>query len=188
MLWIALVVAALLLAGLVATYLTAFNRLRRQDVAVQEALAGIDVQLTRRADLVPNLVSSVSAYLRHERGVLEELTSARSGVRTAIESGSVAHRAAAGQRLEQVMGTVLAVAEAYPELQASQSFVQLQQELAATEDQVALAREYYNSAVRALNTSVATVPWTFFTGAAGVSRQPFFEAPAGAEVPPIVQF
>jgi LemA protein len=175
-------------AALVATYVMAHNRLHRQEIAVEEALAGVDVQLTRRADLIPNLVSTVKGYLAHERGVLAELTDARAGVRRAVEAGSVEDRAQAGHRLDRAVGGILVVAEDYPELRASDTFVKLQQQLAATEDQVALAREYYNSAVRALNTSLATVPWTFFAGAAGVSRRDFFEAPAAVEAPPTVQF
>jgi LemA protein len=187
MLWIVLVVVVLvlLLGGL---YVVGFNRLRRQDVAAEEALGGIDVQLTRRADLIPNLVNTVKGYAAHEKAVFEEVTAARAGVQKAAKDGTVGEKAAAEARLDQALVNVMAVAEAYPELKASQNFLQLQSQLAETENQLAFARQYYNDAVAQLNTSVSTMPWMFFAGAAGVSKREFYEAPEAAQTPPTVQF
>lgn len=185
--WIATVVGVLLLA-VVGFAALAFNKLRRADIAAEEALGGIDVQLTRRADLIPNLVSTVKGYAAHERGVLEEVTAARAGVSAATLGGSVEERAAAQARLDQAVSSVLAVAEAYPELKASANFGQLQEQLADTENQLAFARQYYNDAAATVNTLVATVPWMFFAPMAGVSRREFYEAPAGHEAPPTVSF
>ena len=106
-----------------------FNKLRRLDIRAQEALGGIDVQLTRRADLIPNLVATVKGYASHESGVLEEVTAARAAVTAAAKSGSVADRASAEAALDKSLVNVLAVAEAYPDLKASANFVALQQEL-----------------------------------------------------------
>jgi LemA protein len=186
MIWVLLVVLVLLLLG--ALVVIGFNRLRRQDVAVQEALGGIDVQLTRRADLIPNLVSTVKGYAAHESGVLEEVTAARVAVHQAAKGGTVEEKAAAEGQLDRALFNVRAVAEAYPDLKASANFLQLQGELADTENQLASARKQYNDAVSSLNTSVATVPWMFFSGPAGVTKRPFYDAPEAQTAPPTVQF
>lgn len=184
LIWIIVaIVVALVLFGVVA-----FNRLRTADIAAQEALGGIDVQLTRRADLIPNLVNAVKGYAAHERGVFEEVTAARTGVTDAARSGSVEQRAAAEARLERALVDVMAVAEAYPDLKASANFQHLQTELSDTEDKLSFARQYYNDAVRALNQLVRTIPWMFFTGVAGVKERTFYDAPAGQDAPPTVQF
>jgi LemA protein len=182
--WIVLLVVVVLVAFAV----VAFNKLRTTDIGAQEALGGIDVQLTRRADLIPNLVNTVKGYAAHEKGVFEEVTAARAGVAAATKDGSVDERAKAQARLDQAIVNVLAVAEAYPELKASANFLQLQEQLADTENQLAFARQYYNDAVATLNKLVATVPWMFFAGMAGVRRRDFYEAPAGQETPPTVSF
>ena len=177
------IVAILLLWG-VAIY----NRLVRLRALVKEGFSGITVQLRRRADLVPNLVSTVEGYAAHEKGVFEEVTAARAGVAAATKGGSVEDKAKAEARLDQAIVNVLAVAEAYPELKASANFMQLQEQLADTENQLAFARQYYNDAAATLNKLVATVPWMFFAGMAGVRRRDFYEAPADHEAPPTVTF
>lgn len=174
----------LLVGGIV----LAFNRLRRLDVHADEALAGIDVQLTRRADLIPNVVATVQGYASHERAVLDEVTSARAAVSAAARGRSVPERVAAQGQLDRALVDVLAVAEAYPDLKASAGFVDLQRQLADTEGQLAFARQYYNDAVRQVNTSVATIPWMWIAPAAGVRRRDFYEAPEAHETPPTVSF
>jgi LemA protein len=178
----------LVLVLLVVGGVAGFNRLRRQDVAVDEAEGGIDVQLTRRADLVPNLVSTVKGYATHEKGIFEEVTAARAGAQQAAASGTVGEKAAAQARLDKAMINVVAVAEAYPELKASANFMHLQEQLADTEGQLAFARQYYNDAAARLNTSVTTIPWMFFAGMAGVSKREFYDAPFEHQAPPTVQF
>lgn len=186
MIWVLVVIVVLLaLAGL---FLIGFNRLRRENIAVDEALADVDVQLSRRADLIPNLVSTVKGYAEHERGVFEEVTNARAGVQQATDGGNVAERSAAAARLDQAILNVLAVAEAYPDLKASTSFLDLQRQLAETETLVASSRQRYNDDVARLNTSVGTIPWMLFTGPAGVSEREFYQAPEGAATPPTVSF
>ena len=186
MLWLWIILAAIAVLALFTIY--AFNKLRRVDIGAQEALGGIDVQLTRRADLIPNLVNTVKGYAAHEKGVFEEVTAARAGVAAATKGGSVVDKAKAEARLDQAIVNVLAVAEAYPELKASANFMQLQEQLADTENQLAFARQYYNDAVATLNKLVATVPGMFFAGMAGVRSREFYEAPAGQETPPTVSF
>jgi LemA protein len=185
--WVVWVVLGLLVL-VIALAVVAFNKLRTADVAADEALGGIDVQMTRRADLIPNLVNTVKGYAAHERAVFDEVTEARAGVANAARSGDVTEKAAAEARLDRAIVNVLAVAEAYPELKASANFLQLQTELSETESQLAFARQYYNDAAGQLNTLVATLPWLLFAGMAGVRKRDFYEAPAGQETPPTVQF
>ena len=180
------IIGIVVLVALFAVY--AFNRLRRLDIAAQEALAGIDVQLTRRADLVPNLVNTVKGYAQHEKGVFEAVTNARAGVKDAADRGTVAEKARAEQVLDKAVFDVLAVAEAYPELKASATFLELQKELTNTEDTLSFARQYYNDAVASLNNIVRTIPWLLFTGMAGVQARPFYDAPDGQETAPSVTF
>ncbi|HLR98643.1 LemA family protein [Mycolicibacillus parakoreensis] len=176
------------LIGVVWFGVSAFNALRRLDVTAQEALGGIDVQLTRRADLIPNLVTTVQGYAAHERAVFDEVTAARAGAAAAAGGGTVEQKAQAQDRLDRAVLGVLAVAENYPDLKASTNFLQLQDQLADTENQLAFARQYYNDAVATLNQRVVTIPWMFFVGVAGVTRRPFYQAPEGQQTPPQVRF
>ena len=180
------IIAILVVVALFAAY--AFNKLRRLDIGAQEALGGIDVQLTRRADLIPNLVNTVKGYAQHEKGVFEEVTAARAGVQAAADSGTVAEKSAASARLESAIVDVLAVAEAYPDLKASANFLELQKELSDTENKISFARQYYNDAVASLNNAARTIPWLLFTGIAGVQAREFYDAPDGQQTAPTVTF
>jgi LemA protein len=183
-----LIIILVLAAALVLFGVYAFNKLRRADIACEEALGGIDVQLTRRADLIPNLVNAVKGYAAHERAVFDEVTAARAGVAKAAERGTVAEKAEAEARLDKAIFDVLAVAEAYPDLKASVNFQQLQTDLTETENQLSFSRQFYNDAVKNLNNLVKTIPWMFFTGIASVHEREFYDAPEGQEAPPAVQF
>ena len=186
MLWLWIILAAIAVLALFTIY--AFNKLRRVDIGAQEALGGIDVQLTRRADLIPNLVNTVKGYAQHEKGVFEAVTEARAGAAAAAKSGSVQEKAEAQARLDKAIIDVLAVAEAYPDLKASANFQSLQAELADTENKISFARQFYNDAVAKLNGLVRTIPWLLFTGIAGVHAREFYDAPEGQETPPAVTF
>jgi LemA protein len=185
---VALIIILVVIVLLVGFVVSGFNRLRKADVAAQEALGGIDVQLTRRADLIPNLVETVKGYAAHEKSVFDEVTRARAGLAAAAKSDDVQAKAAADAAMEQALVRVNAVAEAYPDLKANQNFQELMRQLADTENQISFARQYYNDAVATLNTLVSTIPWMFFTGVAGVHKREFYEAPAGQETPPQVDF
>lgn len=163
-----------------------YNKLRRLSVNVDEAFAQIEVQLRRRADLVPNLVSTVKGYASHEKETLERVTVARTST---MQASSPSDVQAADGMLTQALRGLFAVAEAYPDLKASANFAQLQEELAATENKVAFARQYFNDSVSALNTACMTLPSSLFTGIAKVSRREFYEVddPA-ARVAPVVEF
>jgi LemA protein len=184
---IAIIVIVILLA-LVGFVVVGFNKLRTSDIGAQEALGGIDVQLTRRAELIPNLVETVKGYAAHEAGVFEEVTKARAGVIAAAAGDDVPAKAAADAALQQALVRVNAVAEAYPDLKANQNFLQLQSQLAETENQIAFARQYYNDAVASLNKLVMTIPWMLFTGIANVHKREFYDAPEGQQVAPQVSF
>ena len=182
---IVVVVVVVLLVGFV---IVGFNKLRRSDIEAQEALGGIDVQLTRRADLIPNLVNTVKGYASHEKTVFEEVTAARSAVSSATKGGSVDEKAQAQAQLDRAVLNVMAVAENYPELKASSNFLQLQNQLTDTENQLSFARQFYNDAVARLNKTVQTIPWMFLAGVASVSKREFYRAPEGQTAPPTVSF
>ena len=185
---IALIVLLVVVVAVIGFVVVGFNTLRRADIAAQEALGGIDVQLTRRADLVPNLVETVKGYAAHEKGVLEEVTRARAGVQAAAGGNDVAARAAADTALTGALARLNVVAEAYPDLKASTNFLDLQRQLAEIEGQLAFARQYYNDAVARLNNLTRTIPWMFVTGLAGVGTREFYDAPQGHETAPTVSF
>lgn len=186
MIWI--IIAVVVVVLLVGFFVIGFNKLRKADVAAEEALGGIDVQLTRRAELIPNLVQTVKGYATHEREVFEEITRARAGVQAAAAGDSVPAKAAADAELSQALVKLNAVAEAYPDLKANTNFLDLQKQLATTEDQIAFARQYYNDAARDLNESVRTIPWMFFSGVAGVKEREFYDAPTEHTAAPGVEF
>jgi LemA protein len=182
--WIVLAVVVVLAAVAV----IGFNRLRTADVGAQEALGGIDVQLTRRADLIPNLVETVKGYAAHEKGVFEEVTAARAGVQQAAAGNDVPAKAAADPKQQRALVSLNSLAENYPDLKANQNFLDLLRQLADTENQISFARQYYNDAVATLNKLVRTLPWNLFTGMAGVHQRDFYEAPAGQDQAPTVKF
>jgi LemA protein len=151
-----------------------FNRLRRLDLQAQGAYAGIDTLLTKRADLVPNLVETVSGSADFERGTLEAVTAARAQVSGA---GGVAQTAAADGELTQALGRLFAVAESYPQLTATANFRDLQGQLTGIEGELQFARQYYNDTVVQLNTAVRTIPSMWFAGMAGVKEREMYEEP-----------
>ena len=173
-------VIALLAIFIVAQY----NRLVRLNISVDEAFAQIEVQLKRRADLIPNLVETVKGYATHEQSTFDAVVSARA---KATSATGVADVAAADGMLTQALRGLLAVAEAYPDLKASTNFLALQEELSTTENKVAFARQFYNDTVRSLNEAVATIPSSLFAGLAKVSAREFYEIedPQSREVPKV---
>ena len=165
------IVAALLIA-VVAYAIAIYNRLVRQRNVVREGWSGIDVQLKRRTDLIPNLVETVKAYAAHERGVLEDVTAKRA---SSIAADDVRRQGEAERALQGSLVRLLALAEAYPDLKANKNFLELQQELTEIEDQLQMARRYYNGAVRNLNISIQSFPDNLIAGPLGFRPEPFFE-------------
>ena len=161
------------IVALIAVFIIAqYNRLVRLNITVDEAWAQIEVQLKRRADLIPNLVETVKGYAKHEQSTFDAVVAARAKATTAT---TVADTAAADGMLTQALRGLLAVAEAYPDLKASANFLSLQEELSTTENKVSFARQFYNDNVRSLNTAVKTIPSSLFAGIAKVSEREFYE-------------
>jgi LemA protein len=149
-----------------------YNKLIRLNIQVDEAFAQIEVQLKRRADLIPNLVETVKGYAAHERETFEKVVAARAKSTSATGVQGVAE---ADNMLTQALRGLLAVAEAYPDLKASTNFMQLQEELSTTENKVAFARQFYNDSVRTLNTAVKAIPTNLFASIAKVNEREFYE-------------
>ena len=170
LLWIILAVVA----AAVVYAIVAFNHLVRTRQMANEAWSGIDVQLKRRSDLVPNLVEAVKGYAAHERGVLDEVTQLRGAAR-AVPEGNVAARAQAEGALSAALGRLIALSENYPDLKASANFLGLQQQLADLENELQMARRYYNGAVRNLNVLVQSFPSNLVAGLFGFAPRDFFE-------------
>lgn len=179
---ILVVVALLVLLALI--FVAQYNRLVRLNVSVDEAFAQIEVQLKRRADLIPNLVEVVKGYAAHEKDTFEKVVNARAKATTAT---TVADVAAADGAMTQALRGLLAVAEGYPDLKASANFLNLQDELSGTENKVSFARQFYNDNVRSLNTAVKTIPTSFFAPLAKVNAREFYEVedPASRQAPTV---
>lgn len=174
--WIILIVAAVLLVYVA----VAFNRLVRTRQMANEAWSGIDVQLTRRAALVPNLVDTVKGYAAHERGVLDDVVKLR-GQANALARDDVAGRAQIEGALSVALGRLMALAENYPDLKASDNFLELQQQLSTLENELQMARRYYNGAVRNQNVLVQSFPSNAIAGLFGFRTREFFELADEAE-------
>ncbi len=167
-LWIIIGLVALVLFFLVVLY----NRLVRQRNACQNAWAQVDVQLRRRHDLIPNLVETVKGYAAHERGTFDEVTQARTA---AQKAQGPAEQGQAENILSQALGKLFAVAEAYPQLRATENFQQLQAQLTETEDKIQVSRQVYNDTVLSYNNAIQTVPTNMVAGAFGFKPREFFE-------------
>jgi LemA protein len=180
-LWVVVGIVAFVLLYGVFTY----NRLVRLRVRCENAWSQIDVQLRRRYDLIPNLVESVKGYAAHERELFEEVTAARSQAQAA---SGVQAQAEAENQLTRSLSRLLAVAENYPDLKASQNFLALQEELTGTESRIAYARQFYNDTVQALNTLIQSFPSRIVAQLRRFAPREFFEVEEPARGPVAVQF
>lgn len=177
-----------LLLVIIGIYLWAtYNSFVKLKVRVDEAWSDITVQLKRRGDLIPNIISTVKGYASHESGVFESVTRARAET---LSATTPAEASAAEGHLQTSLKSIFAVAEAYPQLQASQNFLQLQSELVDTEDKIQGARRFYNGGVREFNTKTNVFPNTLFAKRLGFTGRDFFEVsePSAIAEPPRVQF
>jgi LemA protein len=166
--------------------ITAYNNLVRQRQLSQEGWSGIDVQLKRRTDLIPNLMEAVKGYMAHERDTLQAVTEARTAAQAA-QNGTPEERARAEGMLSGALGKLFAVAEAYPDLKASQNFMQFQGELSNTENEIQLSRRYYNGTARDLNTAVESFPSNVIANFFKFEKVQYFELenPADRAVPSV---
>ncbi|MEO8909572.1 MAG: LemA family protein [Gemmatimonadaceae bacterium] len=165
-----------------------YNQIQQYDESAQQAKQQISVQLQRRADLVPNLVSTVKGYAQHEEAVFTQVATARAGLAGAIQTGDPGQMATANNQLTGALGRLLAISEAYPQLKADQGFLRLQDELTGTENRIATARTDYNQAVNTYNAYIRTFPQTLTAKVTGAKPRTYFEAAAGTEAPPVVDF
>lgn len=187
---IVLIVIVLLVVLLVIWGIGAYNGLVNLRNRVANGWAQIDVQLKQRADLVPNLVQTVKGYASHESTVLEEVTKARADVAQAQTAGGdqMQARADAEQRLGRSLVTLMARAEAYPELKANQNFLDLQRQLKDLEDKIAYARQFYNDVVQKFNTRIETVPSNIIASLFHFRQAQYFQADEGSRQAPAVDF
>jgi LemA protein len=184
--WIALAVVAVVGIFLWATY----NGLVALNTRVDEAWSDITIQLKRRADLIPNLIETVKGYATHERELFENVTKARAAT---VSPEALSHPAKSAQAegdLQATLKSLFMVAEAYPQLQANQNFLALQQELTDTEDKIMAARRFYNGGVRELNIKIKQFPQNLFVASLGFTEREFFEVADAAAIqePPQVKF
>ncbi|WP_370632012.1 LemA family protein [Leucobacter sp. Psy1] len=184
---IALLVALGIVVILVIYVWATYNSLVTLRVRVDEAWSDITVQLKRRADLIPSLVDTVKGYAAHERGVFESVTSARAET---LSAQGPAEASVAENHMQEALKSIFAVAEAYPQLQASQNFLQLQGELVDTENKIQASRRFYNGGVREFNTKIQVFPNTIFVRGMGFKERDFFEVEDIASIsePPRIQF
>lgn len=184
---IAALVAVGVLVLLIGYVWITYNSLVTLRVRVDEAWSDITVQLKRRADLIPSLVESVKGYAAHESGVFDAVTKARAET---ISADNPAEASVAEGHMQQALKSIFAVAEAYPQLQASQNFLQLQGELVDTENKIQASRRFYNGGVREYNTKIQLFPNTLFARGMGFAERQFFEVDDVASIsePPRIQF
>lgn len=165
--------------------ISVYNRIIQLENRYENAWSQIDVQLKRRADLVPNLVETVQGYATHERGLFEEVARSRQAM---MNAQGVNESAEAANMMSAALGRLFAVAEAYPELKANQNFAMLQEELSSIENKIAYARQFYNDAVLQFNNAIETVPGNFFAGPMGKKEAVFLEIPEENRAVPEVAF
>lgn len=170
MAWLIIGIIVLVLLIIILIY----NSLVRTKNQVENSWAQIDVQLKRRNDLIPNLVETVKGYAKHERGVFNEVTKARTAV---MRAKSVEDKAEASNMLSDTLKSLFAVAENYPNLKANENFLQLQEELSGTENKIAYSRQHYNDMVMRFNTKIQVFPNNIFAGMFSFKRQELFKAP-----------
>jgi len=182
---VAVIVVVVLVVLVLLFFWLGFNGLVRRRNQVDNAWSQIDVQLKRRHDLIPNLVETVKGYAAHERGTFEAVTNARAN---AINAQNPADQAQAENVLSGALKSLFAVAEAYPDLKANQNFLNLQEELTASEDKVAYARQFYNDSVLSYNTKIQQFPTVILAGMFNFDKREFFDAAPEDTATPQVQF
>lgn len=179
--WVLIIIVILI----VLMFIFYFNRFVVLGNRIDNSLSQIDVQLKKRADLVPNLINTVKGYAKHEKQIMTEVTNARKAL---LAANDFKGRVKAGNQLQTALKSIFAIAENYPQLKANENFLQLQQELASIEDRIAYSRQFYNDSILAYNNSVATFPGVFFASIFSKQKKEFLEIPAEARAVPKVEF
>ena len=184
MIWLIWVLIALT-AIIAIMFIVYFNRFVVLDNRIDNSLSQIDVQLKKRADLVPNLLSTVKGYAKHEKSIMADVTNAR---KVLLSAKTLPERAKAGAELQNALKSIFAIAENYPQLKANENFKQLQEELAAIEDKIAYSRQYYNDSILSYNNSVETFPGVIFAKLYGKSEKEMLKIAAEERAVPKVEF
>jgi len=166
-------------------FISYFNRFVVLGNRIDNSLSQIDVQLRKRADLIPNLMSTVKGYVKHEKEIFKQLTDARKSIMTAQDLPT---KMKAGNKMQAALKTIFAMAESTPQLKANENFLQLQQELSAIEDKVAYSRQFYNDSILDYNQAVKTFPGNIFAGIYGKKEKPYLQIPEAARAVPKVSF
>lgn len=162
-----------------------YNGLVKAEEAVNAKYADIDTQLQRRSDLIPNLVNTVKGYAAHEQAAIEAVTTARENL---LKANGTQELANADAKLTEAINNLLVIVENYPDLKANTNFIQLQDELAGTENRIAVARKNYNEAVEEYNANIRTFPRNILAGLFGFDKKEYFKAAEGTQIPPQVDF
>ena len=184
LMWIGLIILVIIII-IIAIFLSYYNRIIRLENRIDNAWAQIDVQLKRRADLIPNLIETVKGYMKHEKETLENVTNARSAL---MKAKTPQENIDADNMLTGALKSLFAVAENYPELKANQNFLQLQDELTHTEDKIAYARQHFNDSVLSYNNTIETFPGVIFARRMGKKEREMLQIPEESKELPKVSF
>jgi len=179
--WILIIIAILIVLAFIIYY----NKFVILGNRIDNSLSQIDVQLRKRADLVPNLVKTVKAYAKHEKKVFADVTKARKEM---LQATDMKDKVKAGNEMQKALKSIFAIAENYPQLKANQNFLHLQQELSAIEDKVAYSRQFYNDSILSYNTAVERFPGVIFAGIYGKTKKEYLQIPVEAKAVPDIEF
>ncbi len=181
LLWILIIIAIII----VIMFIAYFNKFVVLGNRIDNSLSQIDVQLRKRADLVPNLMNTVKGYVKHEKAIFKQLTDARKAI---MQAKDIPAKMKAGNQLQAALKTIFAMAESNPQLKANENFLQLQTELSAIEDKVAYSRQFYNDSILDYNHAVKTFPGVIFAPIYGKKEKPYLQIPEAAKAVPKVEF
>lgn len=183
--WLIIIVIVILIVWIIGMFIYYYNRFAVLENRIENSASQIDVQLKKRADLVPNLVKTVQGYAKHERGIMEAVTKARAEM---LKAGNLNARVKAGNQLQEALGKIFAIAENYPQLKANENFMQLQTELAAIEDKVAYSRQYYNDSVLSYDNATSVIPGVWFFHLYGRQKKDYISIGEAERAVPKVEF
>ncbi len=181
LLWVIIAIIALVIIAFIVYY----NRFAVLGNRIDNSLSQIDVQLRKRADLVPNLIKTVKGYAKHEEKIMSKVTEARKHL---LSASNIQEKVKAGNELQNALKSIFAIAENYPQLRANENFLHLQKELSAIEDRIAYARQHYNDSILTYNNSVETFPGAFFAKLYNKKEKEFLQIPEEARAVPDVEF
>lgn len=187
-LWITLGVIAIFIVGTIGSFIGTYNNLQTLDETVNSQWAQVENQLQRRSDLIPNLVSTVKGYAAHEKSIFIGIADARAKLSGAVKSGDMKSINKANTEFNGSLSRLLAIAENYPQLKADQNFMALQDEIAGTENRLAVARKDYNESVKTINAIIRTFPTSIIASMSGVKAREYFQVEEGKTAVPKVKF